>query len=431
MAGAAGGCAVVTLVPCTPVDELGCWLDGPDEPNNVHLEAVLAGHVDGARLRQAVRAALRAHPLARARLARARGLQRRLMWEIAPRLEAAPIETVRWSTNEELEVMRQSMLARTPPLALTPVRIAHAVGPEHDVVLLNVHHAAMDGLSCLRLLRSIARRYAGHPDPVPADPLGLRIPPTGPERFRRAGRMPPTRIAADRAEPLPGYGFQRLVLPCRPRTEPAAGTVNDVLIVALATTIARWNATHGASADNLRITVPINARPAGSAEDPLGNLCRLTSIPIARRESPQRTLAEVAGQTARAKEHIGRQIDPVSAALAAPWAPVPVRARLVRLAHRLGARRFSDTSLVSNLGVLREPIEFLPHAPVRALWFSAPAPMPRGLSLGAITLGRELQLCFRYRLALFDEGAAVSFVELFRAVVSDIGDPRLTVRAET
>ncbi len=410
-------------MPFTPVDELGCWLDGPGEPNNVHLEVHVAGHLDPARLGEAVGDTLTAHPLARARRAPHRGRQRRLEWEVPDR-PGATLERARWSTPEELARGQRHLLAAAPPLDTAPVRVQHAVGPDRDVVLLSAHHAVLDGLSCLRLLRSIARRYAGAPDPVPANPLSLRVPRSGRDRPPRVSRRPPTRIAADRGRPLPGYGLLRLVLPCRPRTGPSPGTVNDVLIVALAVAIASWNSAHGADARNLRITVPINARPPGLDGEQLGNLCRLASIAVPPGNSPRRTLADVITQTSWAKNHSGPQLGLVTRVLAAPCYPVAVRARLVRLAHRFGARRFSDTSLVSNLGKVGEMLEFGPSAPVAGLWFSTPAPMPRGLSLGVLSLRDELHLCFRYRLSLFDDAAATRFAGLFRESLAVIGDPR-------
>jgi hypothetical protein len=54
------------------------------------------------------------------------------------------------------------------------------------------------------------------------------------------------------------------------------------------------------------------------------------------------------------------------------------------------------------------------------MWFSTTAHMPRGLSVGAITVGGRLQLCFRYRQALFDEAAAAEFVALYAAALREV-----------
>lgn len=292
---------MTTRVPFTPVDELGYWLDGPGEPNNVHLEVHVAGHLDTARLREAVEDTLTAHPLARARRAPLRGRQRRLEWEIPDRPETM-LEPADWSTPEELARGQRHVLAAAPPLDSAPVRVQHAVGPDRDVVLLSAHHAVLDGLSCLRLLRSIVRRYAGAPDPVPANPLSVRVPRSGRDRPPRLSRRPPTRIAADRGRPLPGYGLLRLVLPCRPRTGLSAGTVNDVLIAALATAISRWNRTHDADVRALCITVPINARAPRAGRRAAGQ-----PVPAGERHSQagRQSTADTGGR--RLADHVGEE----------------------------------------------------------------------------------------------------------------------------
>src|SRR6476469_975409 len=156
---ARGGGSMTVLLPFTPVDELGCHVDSAAEPNGIHLEVRVDGHLDAARLRAAVLASLAAHPLARALRVRWRGWHRRFTWAIADAPAVAPLDEVRWRTEDDLAGHRASLLAAAPPLDLgPPLRFRHAVGPDQDMLFLNVHHAAMDGMSCLRLLRSVARR---------------------------------------------------------------------------------------------------------------------------------------------------------------------------------------------------------------------------------------------------------------------------------
>ena len=47
------------------------------------------------------------------------------------------------------------------------------------------------------------------------------------------------------------------------------------------------------------------------------------------------------------------------------------------------------------------------------LWFYGPAPMPRGLAVGAVTVAGRLHLCVHYRLALLDSGAAADFTAAY------------------
>jgi len=413
------------LVPFTRVDELGCYFDDPAEPNNIHMEARLAGHLDPARLHAAVLAALDAHPLARARRAGWHGWQRRFHWEIADVPDVPPLDHVRWRDEDELAAHRLRLLAAAPPLDTSPpLRIRHAVGPNHDVLILNAHHAALDGLSCLRLLRSVARRYAGRPDPVGSPPPSspTRSPPTtaDPPPLR-----PAARIAADRAEPGPGCGFHLLSLPCRP-IHNGQCTVNDLLLAALCIAVGEWNTTHGTTTGPIRITMPVDIRPASAESgEPLGNLSRLaviTTEPARRR--PDLLLVDITRQTRAAKRAGGSQVDAVSRLLATPVLPVAVKARLLAAARLVAGATSGDTSILSNLGIVTDPPDFGPRHPVTGLWFAAPARMPRGLSVGTLTVRGRLHVCLRYRRTLFDASAATRFAATFRAALYSFGDPR-------
>lgn len=408
-----------TSVPCTPVDELSCYFDDPVEPNDIHLEAHLSGHVDPVRLRSAVLAALNAHPLARARLRPARGWDRRLRWDIPDAPDVSPVDTVHWRDPAELAAHRQRLMDAAPPLATSPpLRVRHAVGPEWDALILNAHHAVLDGLSCLWLLRSVARHYTGRPDPVP-DPLGTRLPPGVPARGTARAMTPAVRVAPDGGAPSPGCGFHLLSLPFHSVRSGPGATVNDLIVAALVLAVDSWNTAHGVPVGTVRVTLPVNARASG--DESLGNLSRLTAISAdpARRHA---VLADVVAQTSAVKRVAGAQVDPLLAVLASPWLPVAVKRRLTTLARRLAG---GDTTLLSNLGLVTEPPDFGAGAAVTALWTSAPVRMPRGLSVGAITVRDRLHLCFRYRRALFDDAAAALFAESCRAALESLGDPRV------
>jgi hypothetical protein len=420
---------MTVLLPFTPVDELGCHVDSAAEPNSIHLEVRVDGHLDAARLRAAVLATLAAHPLARARRTRWRGWHRRFTWAIADASAVAPLDEVRWRTEDDLAGHRASLLAAAPPLDLgPPLRFRHAVGPDQDVLILNVHHAAMDGMSCLRLLRSVARRYAGLPDPPVADPLAVRAVAGRPATAQHT-RYPrqATRIATDAAAPGPGCGFHLTSLPLGVRDGlTKSATVNDVLIAALVLAVETWNRERGHDAGAVRITMPVNARATPGAEEPLGNLSRLTVVtgmPPAQGRSPDGLLADITGQTAATKLRGGPQIDAVSRLFATPWLPVAVKARLLALARRLIP--VGDTAMLSNLGRVGGPLDFGPGAPAVGVWFSPPVRLPAGLAVGVVTLDGRLNLCFRYRHALLDPRTADRFAETFRTALDSLGDPRL------
>jgi len=209
----------------------------------------------------------------------------------------------------------------------------------------------------------------------------------------------------------------------RPETGPRP-TVNDLLITALIVAIGRWNAARFWPQGRIRITVPINARPDGH-DAATGNLSRLTTVTgrlPETRAGLADLMADVTRQTLQAKGHAGPQVSLPSRILAAAWCPAAARRRLLRVALRLLGSRICDTSLLSNLGSIADPPRFGP-APPTSMWFSTSAHMPRGLSVGVITTGGGLHLCFRYRHALFDEEAAAHFAEAYATALADLAKP--------
>ncbi len=129
-------------------------------------------------------------------------------------------------------------------------------------------------------------------------------------------------------------------------------------------------------------------------------------------------VADVAAQTRQAKQQAGSQVDPASRALAAAWCPPAVKRGVLRLALRTAGPLLCDTSLVSNLGVVGPPR--FGAATATGMWFSTSAHMPRGLSVGAVTVGGRLHLCLRYRRALFSEPSAARFAGLYAAALGNL-----------
>jgi NRPS condensation-like uncharacterized protein len=444
-------------------DELSCYYDAPAEPCNVHVEVRVPGNLDARALRDATAAALAAQP--RALVRRAAGAWwRQYAWEVPGQPDCDPVTTAAWADEDELAQVRARFLSAAPPLhSSPPLRILLAAGPGEDRVILNAHHAALDGLSSLELLRSIAEHYPGAGTADPAEGAGAggaRRGASGAKRGasgakRGAGGGPAAedasarevpaaqpagvgrgaaekarqgraaRIAADRepgrATGLPGYGF--VLLPARPvpaGRHPGGGTVNDVLIAGLVVAIARWNSAHGRPAGLIRITMPVNARPQGQA-GAAGNLSRLTTVSVPAPSDGcdlAGLVADVAAQTRPAKRQAGPQVDPASRALAAAWWPPPVKRGLLRLGLRTAGRLLCDTSLVSNLGVVGPPR--FGAATATDMWFSTSAHMPRGLSVGAVTVGGRLHLCLRYRCALFSKLSAARFAGLYATALGNL-----------
>jgi arabinofuranan 3-O-arabinosyltransferase len=432
-------------VPFGIADELSCYYDSLAEPCNVHVEVRVPAHLDPAALRRATTAALAAQP--RALVRRAAGAWwRRYAWEVPGQPDCDPLTAATWADESELALERARFLAVAPTLRRSPpVRILLASGPGEDRIILNAHHAALDGISCLELLRNVSRHYPGGPTSpgTAAAQAAVTAAPTlaGPAQQARDRRSQPARrpgvrparaarIAADtepgraRAEES-GYGF--LLLPSRPvpavrQVGPGPHvTVNDLLITALIVAIGRWNGSHARPSGRIRITMPVNSRPQDQASA-AGNLSRLAAVTAqapADGSGLGALIAEVASATRSAKDHAGPQVDPASRVLAAAWCPPVVKRRLLRLALRTAGPLLCDTSLLSNLGVVAEPLSF-GNAPATGLWFSTSAHMPRGLSVGAVTIGGSLHLCLRYRRALFSEPAAARFGDVYAAALDDV-----------
>jgi len=432
--------------PFSTVDELCCYHDHPDEPNNVHLEVRMPGHLDAQTLRAAVAATLAAEPRARARRMAAGSLSRRLRWEAPAQPDHDALSFGSWADEAGLTGLRSRFLASAPPLAFSPpLRLLLAAGPSEDRLIVNAHHAALDGISCLALVRSIACRYSNlasgqsgraepgaHP-PVPAaHPIPAASPaPRAADLPARRGRLVPgravARIAAERGGgPRAGYGFHLLppidVTGLTAARSRFAVTVNDLLVCALIAAIADWNAAHGTRPRPIRITVPAGGRPSGERTE-LGNLSRLATVsarwPAADRSDIVGLLDQVTSQIRGMKEACLPQVDGLSAALTRAWLPAGVKRAVLRALLTSVGPAVIDTSLLTNLGAVAEPPRFGELA-AAGLVFSTSAHMPRGLSVGAITVAGKLQICLRYRRTLLDEPAAARFAACFSRALDEL-----------
>lgn len=162
----------------------------------MHLEVAVDGHFDERLLVDAVREAAARHPVARARLADSRETDVRYSWEIADELESVPLELVDCDDDDALEAARRRALGRVPALdTAPPFALTLARGGDGDSLILNLHHAAGDGIGALRLMGSILRAYAGEDDPIPGvDQLEARptaaTPRCRPTASRRCGSTP-------------------------------------------------------------------------------------------------------------------------------------------------------------------------------------------------------------------------------------------------
>jgi hypothetical protein len=463
----------------TPIEELDYLLDRPWEPNLVLWEIRTHGHLDREVLADAVAAALGTDSGARRRLAATSRWGRRLYWRSPPAPggtgpggsdtgpggpgpgpSPSPLTVAAWRTPTELDALRQRLFAWPIALEEAVVRVILAVGPEHDAVIMQVHHTAFDGISSLRLLGAIAQAYRDRldtPSGLHSIPKSKKTPAPGPPKKTPAPQSeatpvtpaaadpaPPqaalslvtraqarswpgtvTRIASQAGQPdMPGYGFVLIsdtVTRPTARSDGPRPTVNDLLVAALCLTIDRWNAARHRASGQISVTIPVNGRTADQRWQGDGNLSWLMRVVTspAQRATADTLLTAVAAQTRAARERGRTGTDALSRLLATAWAPVPVKRRTARLIRDLAAPVLTDTSLVSNLGVLPEPPTF-DGSGTEPLWLAPPGPMPRGLSVGAVTVAGRLYLSVRYRLALMDQAAAEDFTACFHAAMAEL-----------
>jgi NRPS condensation-like uncharacterized protein len=416
------------------LDELYLHLDREDEPWTVHLEIRVERRVDASRLRTAVREAAARHPIARARLASTRLTDVRYQWEIAEELDEAAVELdeIECSGAGDLAAARERLLSRTPPLDTHgPFSLLLAHDPAGDVIALNLHHAAGDGLAALRLMGSIARAYAGEDDPVPpVDPLEVRdvgaLAAAGSVKERVArgraaldylarGVRSPARLARDANGDRAGYGFAQIALE-PDEVERIVGrrsggaTVNDVLLGGLAVAVRRWNEQHQELTGAVYLMMPINLRPREWQYEVVGNFASYVSVRLSGGDHTtlDRAVAAAADSTRRIKE--GGIAGLIVELFGAPTLlPTGLKRRMQDLIPLTG-NVVVDTAVLSNLG----RVESVPHlgeaGAVREVWFSPPGRMPLGASLGVVTLDGRLFMTLRYRHSLFHAGAAAKFL---------------------
>jgi NRPS condensation-like uncharacterized protein len=432
--------------PFAPIEELDCYLETAAEPSLVQLETHVQGHLDPAALASALAEALAADPAARRHLVANSRWRRRLRWAapVPGGRAGAALTVISWETPEDLAALRDRLSAWPIPLRDGAVRLILGAGPERDVVTLQTHHAAFDGISSVTLLTAICAAYRRHarvaagsrPDagsgPPPVIPPARSTEPTRPARS--SGRERPlvlrvpgavTRIAPQGMRPgRPGYGFvrRRVVVPRPVRNGPGPfPTVNDLLVTALILAVDGWNAAHGQRSGLIRIGVPVNDRDPRHRWAGQGNqtrLIRVTARPGERADAAA-LLSRVAAQTRAARQQPRPGLDGASRLLATGWAPTGVKRGAARLVQRLATPVGTDTSVISNLGIVPDPPSFSGNGQ-EPLWFSGPARMPRGLGIGAATVDSRLYLCVHYRHALLDQDAAERFTALYCRALDEL-----------
>ncbi|GAA1904288.1 hypothetical protein GCM10009837_29760 [Streptomyces durmitorensis] len=311
----------------------------------------------------------------------------------------------------------------TPPSSGRPASERRPASSS-SVLFLTINHTALDGPACLRVLATAAELYGGQDNSPAAPPL--RTPsPSAPERAEDVGDAPsgwapPARVSRGTPEPSPGNGMlvAEFSVPRRPKGAPF--TVNDQLMVATALMIAHWNREHGARPKPFRITMPVDDRTR-DMDMPIGNGTRLVEVPFSAAEltsedwGPQdigALLRRTADRTRALKALPRPQLGRGAALLTSPVLPVTLRAAVTRGLRRAAAP-WTSTTLLSNIGRVPYSLDFGDAGRAHAVWFSAPARLPRGLTVTTASTAGRLHVALRWSKSLLSSGDGAHLRDLF------------------
>jgi len=422
-----------TTLPLTSLDE--AFLNLSDTIlMSIQFEVRVAGRLDAERLAGALRTALTAHPLGRARLAPARLTDTRRYWHLTGTPDHVALEI----TDEPADVVRARLQSLCADLAASPALAASLVHDSRgDLLMLNLHHVAFDGLSAVRLARSIALAYTGQPDPLGGPPVerardlsvvaGASSVRDGVHRAgalardltERRGQL--ARLAHADGEPGdPAHAFATLVLDgslteALSAGKPPGSTLNDVLVAALALTVRHWNSAHDAPlGDRISVMMPVNLRPAEWSTEVVSNFASYLAVGLPTSIDDLVTAVRaVSERTRRFKEQgaAGWLVDVLERGNALP---VVLKRNLQNLLP-LVQDRFVETTTLSNLGRLELP-GFGDAGEVTEVWFSPPLLgelIP--LTVGVAGVGRQMFLAVRARRDLIGPSA----VERFAGLLAD------------
>ncbi|MFJ8774807.1 condensation protein [Streptomyces microflavus] len=404
-------------VPFPVVDEVDRHCAQDAEPSTIHIEIHLPGRLEEDRLRAAFAASLALHPRVLMR-ERPRGpFARRYEWELTDGPDRDPVGFPSAAPGA-LDRARAASLDTAPPLALSPplrITVVEEPGREGCVLVVAVHHTALDGPACLRVVATAAEIYGGRSADQPSAPARPQAAPP-PAHAGPAPLARPARVAAGTPGKVPGNGQLLAELPVPRRESGAPYTVNDQLMVATALTVADWNRLHGSAGRPLRITMPVDDRTRGP-QMPIGNGTRLVEVGFDAAEVASGTdiaalLRLTAERTRALKAQPRPQLGRSASLLTTPLVPVAARAAFTR-GLRVLAGPWTSTTLLSNIGRIPYPLDFGDAGRSAALWISAPARMPRGLTFTTASTGGRLHLALRWSRTLLGDEDGEALLGLF------------------
>lgn len=324
-----------------------------------------------------------------------------------------------------------------PPLQAT---LAHHGGG--DVLMLNINHAASDGVDALRLLVAIAQAYASRstpdlpPDspavaPLPVRPATRRISKVRQRGFALVEKVrdllaQPAQLASEEGGHEEGSDFHLVCLSADQtnrvvdRHRPDA--TRNALLAGLHLAIGQWNQLHGTPGRRIGVLVPVDLRPPEWPKETMGNFSVTARVSTSRRHranaaSALRAVTAQYLRNNRARTGVALLAGLERSGLLPLWA----KQSLIVL-QPVSGNRLVDTAVLSDLGSLAEPPSFGDDAGgTTHVWFSPPARTPRTLCVGAVTVSGRLHLVVRYPRCLFSAAAARRFTDGLLHEIAEVG----------
>jgi len=444
-------------VPFNCVDKCLLALDSINEPMRFHLILDVQGELDHARLNEAISAAQQAHPVMRTIL-RSRHL--RPFRQIQEDTGKGVLSVADQAQLQDVSCENYLSSWMNRPLNLKkefPVRVLLLRKNETESLLVfTFHHSAADGLRALLFIRTAIESYnnelakAGKagalPRQVSGDPRTNR---RGDEllrfahsqrlevghyyrnvisslfhRFVLAALSPPTRVFHDESGRSREVRFCLSVLSpdelerVQSKAKSAGVRLNDILLAACYRVVDRWNSMHGKASGRIRIMIPANIglKHFRYAVCNQASWFSLSTMPKDRAD-PAKLLRRLRSDTAVAAMN-RTAFSLVYFFYLCSRFPLFVMRWICRFL--IMTRTYVDTILITNLGVIwpkpgseEAAVSSMANARILSVTGFAPVVTPMGLSIAAGAYNRKLFISLTYRPALFSEGKARMFLDLY------------------
>ena len=419
--------------PFSAIDETLDLSDSAHYPVNVHIEAKAPGRLDGEKMRAAVQVALGKHPMARARKLPPKPKDKHVYWQVSETAGADPFLVVEGGDQLGVSRARNQLLSIQVPLhEPPPLRIWLVRCDSGDHLILNVHHAAADGIGTLRFLRSILRAYSNEEDQtadvdaLEARDLDQLYSPSGDREKSKRMKSFVSSLSKQLAERTPvssrdgiqrsGYGCYHLTLDAEEAAslnpkQHVDATFNDLLVAAMHRTVEAWNDREQDDSALVRVLSPVNLRPKEWWFEVFGNFAMsfATNTKPSHRKSPEKLMANITKQSRVAKEQgfaeamlLGLSVNTKLPA----WAK--------DLLFQSPGEKGASSATLTNAGRISEELSFGDDGNAIEVWLSPPAVMPDGLGMGVTSYNGKIHLAFRHSYELLSDEAVQDFAELYR-----------------